>query len=554
MGYITGENRGQITLFPETIDDYITEDNPVRVIDAFINHLDLEKCQINRFTPAKEGRPAYDPKDLLKLYLYGYFNKVRSSRKLMKECQRNIEVMWLLRKLTPDFRTIADFRKNNIKSLKNVFKAFVKLCLEMNLYQKELIAIDGSKFKAVNAKDKNYTIGKLKDRIKWIEEDVAKYMAALDQGDKTEKDERPYSKEELQKKIKELTERKDLYEGYMQELTENNLTQKSITDPEAKLMKNNGKFDVCYNVQTAVDNGSHMLADFLVTDNVGDYGLLTTVAKGAMENLEVSTLETVADKGYRALEDVYDSLVQGIIPNTPLLDSGNAYTYELEYTETVITEELRNSCKSEDIAACFKAGVVPSLYKDTAIEIEVIETLVPSTKVKGKEERESEGGKGSFVRDPKTDTALCPMGYILKKTSESQAGISRYSNQEACKKCTNRCTRAKFKDALFASGQDEVESRFWRPFNKGDSLGADRIKKSILLKFTPDLQKVKLRKGIVEHPFGTIKRWCDGSYLLLKGKTGATADLSLSFLAYNMKRAINMIGVRKILANIQGIV
>jgi transposase len=166
MSYIVGQDRGQITIFPETIDEYISDNNPVRIIDAFVENLDLHKAAFTKSTPSKEGRPSYNPKDLLKLYIYGYFNKIRSSRKLMIECCRNVELMWLLRKLTPDFRTIADFRKDNASSLKNVFSTFVKLCLEMNLYAKELIEIDGSKFKAVNAKDKNFTASKLNDRIK----------------------------------------------------------------------------------------------------------------------------------------------------------------------------------------------------------------------------------------------------------------------------------------------------------------------------------------------------------------------------------------------------
>jgi transposase len=205
---LTGENRGQITLFPETIDEYISQDNPVQVIDAFIENLDLDKAGFKRAKASKDGRPAYNPKDLLKLYIYGYFNKIRSSRKLMIECRRNVELMWLLKKLTPDFRTIADFRKENAKALKNVFKAFVKLCLDMNLYARELIAIDGSKFRAVNSKDNNFTLSKLTDRLNRIDEHIFQYMNELDNSDKKKRVQKSIQKKKYKIKLMNLIKRK----------------------------------------------------------------------------------------------------------------------------------------------------------------------------------------------------------------------------------------------------------------------------------------------------------------------------------------------------------
>lgn len=208
MSYITGQDRCQLTLFPKTIDEYISQENPVQVIDVFIENLDLGKAGFKRAKPAKDSRPAYSPKDLLKLYVYGYFNKIRSSRKLMIECRRNVELMWLLKMLTPDFRTIADFRKENAKALKNVFKAFVKLCLDMNLYVKELIAIDGSKFRAVNSKDNNFTLSKLTDRLNRIDEHISQYIKGLDISDKKEENSNEYTKDQIQNKIDELNKKK----------------------------------------------------------------------------------------------------------------------------------------------------------------------------------------------------------------------------------------------------------------------------------------------------------------------------------------------------------
>lgn len=181
MTYIKGENRGQVTMLPDCIDDLIGQDNPVRVIDAFIDGLDMDKAGFQRSTPNVTGRPSYDPRDLLKLYVYGYFNKIRSSRKLMTECGRNIELFFLLNKLTPDFRTISDFRKDNAKALRNVFRAFVKICMKLDLYQKELLAIDGSKFRAVNSKqNSSYNADTLKKKLERIDENIAKFLSQMD--------------------------------------------------------------------------------------------------------------------------------------------------------------------------------------------------------------------------------------------------------------------------------------------------------------------------------------------------------------------------------------
>ena len=432
MSYITGIDRGQVVLFPEIIDEYISEDNPVQVIETFIENLDLEKAGFKRAKPPKDGRPPYDPKDLLKLYIYGYFNKIRSSRKLMIECCRNIELMWLLRKLTPDFRTISDFRKDNAKALKNVFKAFVKLCLEMNLYAKELIAIDGSKFRAVNSKDNNFTLSKLNDRLNRINDHISEYMKDLDKFDKNEEGSSEYSKEQIKNKIDELNKKKVLYNSYLAEMAKDNTTQKSTTDPESRLMKNNGKLDVCYNVQTAVDSKSHLIVDFTVTNNCNDLGLLTPMAITAKQALETETLEVVADKGYRKQEDILESIQNGIIPNVNVLDGEKNHTFIMDYNENQITEDIINSAKPEDIKKCLETGVLPKIYEGSKITVEIIEPSEASedTKVTTKEINKDEDVSVSeeiveeeievkvnenFVRDRVSNTVTCPMGFIMKQ-------------------------------------------------------------------------------------------------------------------------------------------
>ena len=576
MGYIVGQHRGQVTAFPEIIDDYISGDNPVRFIDAFIENLDLEKAAFAKPTPFREGRPAYNPKDLLKLYIYGYFNKIRSSRKLMIECRRNVELMWLLKKLTPDFRTIADFRKDNARSLKNVFKAFVKLCLEMNLYAKELIAIDGSKFKAVNAKDRNYTASKLNDRLKWIDENITEYIKEMDKCDKEDGDGAEHTKEQLENKIQELITRKDLYNSYLQEMKENGTTQKSITDPESRLMKNNGKLDVCYNVQTAVDSKSHLIADFIVTSNCNDMGLLAPMAEIAKKAMEVETLEVVADKGYRKQADVLESLMHGIIPNVYLLDNKENYSFDIDYKQNQITDEIKTSTSSEDIQKCLESGVVPNVYESYKISLEIIEpgeyTIIEEVIEKEAEKIVTEDiimkVNENFLRDRQTNTVICPMGCLLRKKSMANGRI-RYTNKLACHNCKCKCTIAAFKVVEFPENKDIVKSKFFAGKKtitiEKSIVKPSEIKKSCKSKtvyfstrkvriiFLPDKNKLRMRKCIAEHPFGTIKRWCDSSYLLLKGNMKATADLSLSFLAYNMKRAINIVGVNALIAKMQPI-
>jgi len=265
MKYIDGQSRGQITLLPDSIEELIGLDNPVRVIDAFIDNLNLNEIGFQRLTPNITGRPSYNPRDLLKLYVYGYFNKIRSSRKLMTECTRNIELFFLLNRLTPDFRTISDFRKDNSKAIRNVFRAFVKICLNLNLYQKELLAIDGSKFRAVNSKSKSYNQDTLKKKLARIDENISKFLTQMDEEDSSQCNSE-YTPDQIKVAIKELTERKKKYQGFLNELIETGETQKLTTDPEARVMHSKDGFHCCYNVQTAVDKGSHLIAEYEVTN------------------------------------------------------------------------------------------------------------------------------------------------------------------------------------------------------------------------------------------------------------------------------------------------
>lgn len=307
MAYIKGEDRKQITLFPEAIDDYVTPNNPVRVIEVFVNSLNIAELKFLRTDPNVMGRPAYDPRDMLKLYLYGYLNKIRSSRKLETEAGRNLELLWLLRKLKPDFKTIADFRKDNSEALKGVFKQFTLLCKDWDLYGQKVIAVDGSKFRASNSKRNNFNEKKIQRHLKYIDEKISSYMEELDRNDEEEADIHVPSKEEVKKRIAELNQRKDKYIAMQEELAATGATEISTTDPDARLMAvNNNGVEVSYNVQTAVDQKYKLVVDSEVINSPADQGQLSMMANKAKEALGIEEIKVLADKGYYSSKDLIE--------------------------------------------------------------------------------------------------------------------------------------------------------------------------------------------------------------------------------------------------------
>jgi transposase len=528
----------------ECLEDYISEENPVRVIDAFVDSLDLNLAGFIRTIPKETGRPPYDPRDLLKLYVYGYFNKIRSSRKLNTECTRNIELFYLLGKLAPDFRTISDFRKDNSKALKKVFTAFVKLCLKLNLYQKELLAVDGSKFRAVNSKNNVYNAEVLEKKLKRIDEHIVEYLSQMDKNDEAKPD--APSPEQIKAVIEELTLRKEKYQGYLKELLESGETQLLTTDPEARRMHSKDGFHCCYNVQTAVDKGSHLIAEYEVTNHNTDQGLLKDVAEGVKEALEVETVEVVADKGYESREDILNCVMNGIVPNVALKYDKDERLYTIDYEEAEITEDIKNSTKPQDIQKCIQAGVLPSCYENTAIEIELQEQSEVSC----------------FLRN-EDGTVTCPMGNILSKT-KMRGKNTIYANKDACRQCPNKCTGSKsYKTVSFGPETRFVPVRMYgsvrckltpipediplNPYNHTFDRKDYAPAKKVVLRIKEDIHKIKERMCLSEHPFGTVKWYHGAHYLLCKGKEKATAELGLSFLAYNLRRAINMVGVRKLI-------
>lgn len=317
MDYIEGFNRRQEILFPAKIDDYIGDENLVHFIEAFVALLDLIRLGFTHAELKPTGRPSYNPADLLKLYIYGYLNCIRSSRKLEKECFRNVEVMWLLKKLAPDHKTIADFRKNNAVAIKKVFKEFVLFSKELDLYGGEVVSIDGSKYKAVNSKKRNFNAEKLIRKLKDIEEKIETYLKELEENDTIESSIKLPNAKELKEKIQQLEKRKSEYEELQKTLEATGKTQVSLTDPDSRMMMGNQKFDVSYNVQATVDAKNNLVLDFEVTNEGNDKNQLDKMASRAKEILEVESLEVLADKGYYNPEEIRKCSQNNTIPLIP---------------------------------------------------------------------------------------------------------------------------------------------------------------------------------------------------------------------------------------------
>lgn len=469
--HLTGLSREQKLLLPEAIDDYIAPQSPVRFIDAFVGTLDLRALSFDKALPADTGRPAYHPGDLLRLYLYGYLNRARSSRLLEKECHKNLEVIWLLRTLKPDFKTIADFRKDNKAALKKACRQFTLLCKKLNLFGGELIAIDGSKFKAVNSKDHNYNQKKLTELIANIDARIEKYLTDLDEQDKNEPREGTnLSKEELQKKIEQLQERKAGYEELQGQLDDED-KQISTTDPDARLMHTRDGAQVSYNAQTAVDSKHKLIAAQDVVNAVADFHQLSPMAKEAKENLGVEKIEAVADKGYYNQSQVEQCLDKGI---TPYLEKA-------------------------DTSANTRLG----LY-----------------------------GKSRFKYDKEKDLYVCPGEKELTyrfSTVEKEREL-RYYRAKDCSTCLlkKQCTRNKGNRTITREANEAVMEEM-----------AMRVKQKP--------QKMKLRKAIVEHPFGTMKRTMNAGYFLCKGLEAVRAEFSLTVLAYNLKRVLNILSFEELM-------
>lgn len=489
MKYIQGVDRGQMVLFPDNLDDYVSEDNPVRVVDAYVDSLDMKSLGFSKAEPNETGRPMYTPQDILKLYIYGYMNRLRSSRRLETESHRNVELMWLLKKLTPDHKTIARFRHDNSAALKNVFRDFVKLCMKLGLYGKELVAIDGSKFRAVNSKDNNFNEEKLKALISRIDANLEKYLGELDKNDAGDPEVSSFSATQIKEIIAGLENRKSKYQAMAGELKESGETQKSSIDGDSRRMMNNGKPEVCYNVQAAVDGKHCLIADFEITNEANDKKQLFSMAVKAKEILESDQLTVVADVGYDSATEINSCLENGITPHIAGLKEGIQFCVQ---TST---------------------GDLPETYAN-----------------------------GRCVYLPDRNVAVCPMGTILYPAYyRKNRRCAIFANYKACSGCSQKCTIEKYKKFELIMKPCE--------FSKSYDIEGLQVKQ---ITYASDKEIIKKRKAIVEHPFGILKRILSADHCLTKGFANVRGEFSLSFLALNMKRAINILGATRLIHAICG--
>jgi len=389
MTHLVGHDRGQTLLLPESLDEYVGPENPVRFIEAFVDGLDLGAAGFGRVRAKQTGRPGYAPGDLLKLYIYGYLNRIRSSRRLEAETHRNVEVIWLLRHLKPDFKTIADFRRNNRNAFRPVFRQFVLLCRQLNLFGRELLAVDGTRIKAVNNKDRNFTRASLAEFIKIADAKLDEYLQRLDTSDAAEQGAGGSRVKNLAEKVAALSDRRKRCQEMLAELDRTGEDQISLTDPDSRAMAAHTKVAVGYNVQVAVDVKHKLIVEQQVTNQVVDMGLLTETAEPAKEILGVERIAVVADRGY---------------------------------------------FKIEDIEACEKAGMEP---------------YVPRPQ-RGPSVRAGLFRKDEFEYDAESDEIICPEGQRLRPYSSSVLrGLKKinYANKQACRDCPirSRCTNNSFR-------------------------------------------------------------------------------------------------------------
>ena len=468
MPYVSGFDRNQLMCC--SWDAFVDKESIARIIDAFVEHLDIEKYGVRPV--AAEGRPPYDPKSLYKIYIYGSRKGIRSSRKLAESCKVNLEVKWMTGGVEPDFRTIADFRKNNIDSLKEIFYEFNRRI--SGAVEWGFSSVDGTKIQANNAKDNNFTKNKLDDRIKWLNGHTDEYLRILNEMDKQEEgDPEELTREIVEARLKEAQERLARYEGYQKLMEESGASQLSITDADAKLMKNKNGFLVAYNAQTAVDSETHLIRDFQMTNQVTDHGLLGSSMEGIKETEGKKIVEAVADKGYESVEDMVSCLEAGIIPHVIPCDGKDGYEIEIPYEEA---ESDLSSTEPEDLTKALHSGQIPEAYAEVIQEmkVETVRRKVEDEKEENREnsrvygspeEMQEKAQEGYFVRDPERNLVYCPGGEILRQKSIKKNGNIRYANKNACKHCPNRnkCYKGKgeWKEIDFTKDQLIKPCRDW---------------------------------------------------------------------------------------------
>jgi transposase len=473
MNWVEGSDRQQSHLLPAALEDYVGGDNPVRFLDAFVATLDLRAAGFHfpKQDPHGRGRPAYHPADLLKLYLYGYLHQLRSSRRLEAECRRNLEVLWLLGQLAPDFKTIADFRKDNAAAFKTVVREFTRLCRQLDLFGGQLLAINGTKIKASNAPDRNWSETKLEKQLAKVDARLEEYLQALEKADEQpESASGSLSAAQVKAKIAGLQQRRSEIQERLQTLADTGESQLSQTDPDSRSMKSHGHHVVGYNVQGSVDAKHHLLVTTEVTNAAADQGLLASAAQAAKAELQLTKADILADSGYY---------------------------------------------KGPDIKACQEMGMEPHL---NAVKNS------PS-------ERAGLFGKSDFRYETARDVYHCPAGAQLncrRQMKDKGKLVFTYDNPGACATCAlkHRCTKSSYRTVSRWEHEASLE------------------RMTAAVAAAPE--KLAARKTLIEHCWGTLKWLLPGGFLV-RGKIKAGAEVNLAHFGYNLKRALAVVGLEKLI-------
>jgi transposase len=479
--YVEGLSRSQTFLLPKTIEQYVEQDNPVRFIDAYVNTLDMEKLGFTHSTPQELGRPSYNPKDLCKLYLYGGLNHIQSSRKLERECKTNLEAMWLLKGLAPDFKTIADFRKDNPLAIGALFKAFVAFLKDLSLFGAKQVTVDGTKLRAANSNDKAFTQRALAKRIKVMEKSVKHYLEELDAADEQEASDEQQANSESGEdakafevdKLAALLDKKEKSEAILDKMQKSGQKEVALTDPDCRQMMSHGRVESCYNMQAAVDSKNHLIVNYLVTNEASDLNQLSGVAISAKETLGVEQIDCISDKGYFDFMQIKQCVDCGVTPYVAVKRSGSG--------GSIVSPEF-----TADKFRYYKSA----------------------------------------------DVYVCPAGQRLNfHCSTNQDGMDKrvYKCQKSvCSSCQffmTKCTSNKIGRLIWRWVHEEV---------------VDDLR--MRMKSHPEVMGE--RKKVVEHTFGTLKRAFGAPYLLLRGLRKVSGEVGLLLISYNLRRALNILGVQ----------
>ncbi len=461
MPFIRGIARDQLILYPERLDDVVSANDPVRLIDAFVARLPLQKLGFRHAIAPGEGRPPYEAAMMLGLYLWGFLNRSTSSRRLEVAAQKNVDLMWLLGRLEPDFKAISEFRRENTEALVALFQHFSAWLREEQLVSGKLVAIDGSKFRASNARDRNYTVKSLADKRARNEARIREYLAQLERADAAEEEQASESPVDVKAALARLEQKKDFFEGLLTQMEQSGARQVSLTDPDSRAMKTREGMSVCFNAQIAVDSEHKLIVAQSVTNEVNDEQQLSVMALAAKEVLKVDTLDVVADQGY---------------------------------------------VNSVEIARCDAAGIT---------------TYLPQNKPPRKD---GLFPKEVFTYDAATDSYTCPAGQTLHHYTQehTQARLVHYYRTNQCGGCPLRPQCTKGKERRIARRDDEPV--------RTEAAERARLRPEVM----------KLRKGLVEHPFGTIKRFINLGYFQLRGLAKVRGEFALAALAYDFKRILTI--------------